>query len=146
MRRGRERLTIGAFARAAGVSVETIRYYQRRGLLSAPEKPYGGIRRYGLSDVARLRFIKSAQRLGFSLGEIGQLLSLEDGRHCDEAAEIAAHRLEDVRQRLADLARMEDALSMLVKQCRNQHEDVSCPLIAVLQDNQSDPDPSALHR
>lgn len=130
----KESLTIGAFARAAGVNVETIRFYQRRGLLPEPRRPLGGIRRYGPADVARLRFVKSAQRLGFSLDEIAQLLRLEDGAHCGEAVQIAAHRLADVRTRLADLARMEAVLSQLVGKCHARRGNVSCPLIASLQD------------
>lgn len=128
----RESLTIGRFASAAGVNVETIRFYQRKGLLREPQRPVGGIRRYGEKDVARVKFVKSAQRLGFSLDEIAQLLRLEDGTHCDEAAEIAAHRLEDVRGRLADLARMESALSKLLQECRHSGEELSCPLIVAL--------------
>ena len=127
-----ENLTIGALAKAASVNVETIRFYQRKGLLDQPEKPYGGIRRYGASDVARVRFIRSAQRLGFSLDEVAQLLRLEDGTHCDEAAELAAARLADVRTRLADLQRMETALSQLVVACRTHQGRVPCPLIAAL--------------
>lgn len=74
-----ENLTIGAFARAAGVNVETIRFYQRKGLLFEPDRLYGSIRRYGHADVARVKFVKSAQRLGFSLDEVGHILKLEDG-------------------------------------------------------------------
>ncbi|MBN8770298.1 MAG: MerR family transcriptional regulator, partial [Thiobacillus sp.] len=70
MKNDPENLTIGAFARAAGVNVETIRFYQRRGLLAEPDKPYRRIRRYGDADVARVRFVKSAQRLGFSLDDV----------------------------------------------------------------------------
>lgn len=125
-------LTIGAFAKAAGVNVETIRFYQLKGLLPQPERPYGRIRRYGQADVARVKFVKSAQRLGFSLDEVGQLLQLEDGTHCGEAAELAAHRLTDVRARMADLMRMEEALSKLVSECNTHHGNVSCPLIAAL--------------
>lgn len=125
-------LTIGAFASAAGVNVETIRFYQHKGLLPTPERPYGSIRRYGSADVARLKFVKAAQRLGFSLGEIGQLLKLEDGAHCSEAAELAAQRLADVRARLADLSRIEAVLSKLVSECNAHHGNVSCPLIAAL--------------
>jgi MerR family transcriptional regulator, mercuric resistance operon regulatory protein len=128
-------LTIGTFAKAAEVNVETIRFYQRRGLLPEPPRPPGSIRRYGPHDVERVLFVKSAQRLGFSLDEIAQLLRLEDGTNCDEAAEIAAKRLGDVRARLADLLRMEAALSALVRECRTHREAVSCPLIAALQDN-----------
>lgn len=127
-----ENLTIGAFAKAAGVNVETIRFYQRRGLLSEPDRPYGSIRRYGRLDVERVRFVKSAQRLGFSLDEIAQLLRLEDGTHCREAATIAAHHLEDVRIRLAALARMESVLSDLVGRCQSRRGKISCPLIASL--------------
>lgn len=127
-----ENLTIGVFAEAAGVNVETIRFYQRKGLLSEPQRPYGRIRRYGQADVARVKFVKSAQRLGFSLDEVGQLLKLEDGTPCTEAAELAALRLADVRARLADLRRMEAALSKLVNECNAHHGSVSCPLIAAL--------------
>lgn len=125
-------LTIGAFATAAGVNVETIRFYQRKGLLPEPAKPYGSIRRYGEGDVARVRFVKSAQRLGFSLDEIAELLQLEDGTHCHEAAELASLRLADVRARLSDLRRMESVLSKLVKACSTQQGNVFCPLIAAL--------------
>src|SRR6266568_6149871 len=104
-------LTIGAFAKAAGVNVETIRFYQRKGLLPEPNKPYGSVRRYGESDVARMWFVKSAQRLGFSLDEIAELLRLEDGAHCNEASSLAEHKLKDVREKLACLRRMETALS-----------------------------------
>ena len=129
-----ENLTIGTFAQAAGVNVETIRFYQHRGLLPTPERPPGGIRRYGSADVARVKFVKAAQRLGFSLDEIGQLLALEDGAHCSEAAELASQRLDDVRARLADLTRIEAALSRLVDECHVHQRKVSCPLIAALHD------------
>lgn len=127
-----ENLTIGAFAKAAEVNVETIRFYQRKGLLLEPEKPYGGIRRYGAADVARVKFVKSAQQLGFSLDEVAQLLKLEDGTHCSEAAELASLRLIDVRARLAKLMRMESALSKLVNECSTSRGQVSCPLIDAL--------------
>lgn len=132
MENDQENLTIGAFAKAAGVNVETIRFYQRKGLLPEPERPYGGIRRYGAADVARMKFVKAAQRMGFSLDEVGQLLTLEDGTHCREAAELATLRLADVRARLAALMRMEAALSTLVSECGHQRGKVSCPLIAAL--------------
>jgi len=132
-----ENLTIGAFAKAAQVNVETIRFYQRKGLLPEPDKPYGGIRRYGGSDVARVRFVKSAQRLGFSLDEVAELLQLENGAHCDEASSLAERKLEDVRGKMADLARMEAVLSELVCACHARKEDVSCPLIGSLQDGSS---------
>ncbi len=133
MENERESLTIGAFARAAGVNVETIRFYQRKGLLLEPDKPHGRIRRYGEADVNRVRFVKSAQRLGFSLDEIADLLRLEDGTHCDEASGLAEHKLRDIRDKLADLRRMETALTELVGACHARRGTVSCPLIASLQ-------------
>lgn len=136
-----ESLTIGVFAQVASVNVETIRFYQRKGLLLAPDKPYGSIRRYGVADVNRVRFVKSAQRLGFSLDEIAELLRLQDGTHCDEASRLAEHKLKDVRAKLSDLARMETALSQLVCACHASQADVSCPLIAALQ---GEPDIAAL--
>ena len=132
MKPAQDKLSIGSFARAAGVNVETIRFYQRKGLLLEPARPLGGIRRYGKAEVARVKFVKSAQRLGFSLDEVAQLLRLDDGTHCSEAAGLAALRLADVRSRLADLMRMEAALAALVKQCSTYHGSVSCPLIASL--------------
>lgn len=127
-----ETFSIGAFAKAAGVNVETIRFYQRKRLLTEPARPSGGIRRYGNAEVARVKFVKSAQRLGFSLDEVAQLLRLEDGTHCREAADLAALRLADVRNRLADLTRMETALAALVEQCGTRRRSASCPLIASL--------------
>ena len=126
-------LTIGAFARTAEVNVETIRFYQRKSLLPEPERPYGSIRRYGDADVARVRFVKSAQRIGFTLDEVATLLKLQDGAHCSEAREIAEHKLADVRQRSADLKQIERALSALVEKCRTSRGRVTCPLIASLQ-------------
>lgn len=125
--------TIGALARAAGVNVETIRFYQRRGLLTEPGKPLGGIRHYAEADVARVLFIKAAQRIGFTLDEIAQLLKLDDGAHCSEARAIAEHKLTDVRQRLSDLQRIEAALAQLVDRCASHRGQVSCPLIDALQ-------------
>lgn len=126
-------LTIGAFAGAADVSVETVRFYQRRGLLTEPVRPSGRIRRYGSSDVARVRFIKAAQRLGFSLDEVAGLLSLDDGAHCDEARALAEAKLLNVRGKLADLRRIEKALAALVRECCATTGTVSCPLISTLQ-------------
>lgn len=142
MQGNRQDLTIGAFAKAAGVNVETIRFYQRKGLLAEPQRPHGGIRRYGQADVARLRFMKTAQRLGFSLDEIAELLRLDDGAHCAEASRLAEHKLADVREKLADLARIESVLSQLVRACHAGKGKVSCPLIASLQ-GKADLAPSA---
>jgi len=127
-----ENLTIGAFAKAAGVNVETVRFYQRKGLVPEPLKRYGTIRRYDEADVARVGFVKSAQRLGFSLDEIAELLRLDDGVHCQEASRLAEQKLRDVRAKLADLVRIEAALSKLVSACLARKGSISCPLIASL--------------
>jgi MerR family transcriptional regulator, mercuric resistance operon regulatory protein len=127
-----EGLTIGLVARRAGVNVETIRFYQRKGLLQQPDKPPGSIRRYGPSDLGRVRFIRSAQRLGFSLDEVAELLKLEDGSQCDEARERAERKLGDVRARITDLQRIENVLSRLVAECCASSGEVRCPLIASL--------------
>ena len=87
----------------------------------------------GRTDVMRVRFVKSAQRLGFSLDEIAELLRLEDGTHCEEASSLAEHKLKDVREKQADLALMEAALSGLVLACHATKGKVSCPLIESLQ-------------
>ena len=129
-----ESLTIGSFAKAAGVNVETIRFYQRKNLLPEPNKAYGNIRRYGESDVARVQFIKSAQMLGFSLNEIAELLKLEDGTRCTEASKLAERKLGDIRAKLAVLLRMETVLTQLVAACHTKKGNVSCPLIAALQE------------
>ncbi len=127
-------LTIGGLAKAAGVSVETIRFYQRRDLLSEPDRPLGGIRRYSTTDVARIVFIKSSQRLGFSLNEVAGLLKLSDGSQCDEARALAEHKLSDVQGRIADLQRIELALQELISRCQTSQSEVKCPLISALQE------------
>ena len=124
--------SIGALAKAAGVNVETIRFYQRKGLLVEPRRRYGEIRRYGAGEVARVRFVKAAQRLGFSLDEIAGLLRLDDGAHCDEARVMAEQKLTDVRAKLRDLRRMEGALKAVVADCCATRGTVTCPLIASL--------------
>ena len=125
-------LTIGGLAKAANVNVETIRYYQRRGLLSEPKRPLGGIRRYGSADIDRLTFVKTAQQLVFSLDEVGDLLRLEDGTHCQEASALAEHKLKDVREKIERLVKIEKALSDMVSQCHARPDSIACPLIASL--------------
>lgn len=126
-------LTIGALAEAAAVNVETIRFYQRKGLLSEPQRPQGSIRRYASATLSRVRFIKASQRLGFSLDEVAELLKLEDGTHCGEARRLAEHKLQMVREKLTDLRRVETALDQLVSQCGSVRGAVKCPLISSLQ-------------
>ena len=124
--------SIGGLADASGVTVETVRFYQRQGLLAQPERPAGGIRRYGSADIARLRFIKAAQRLGFSLDDVSELLRLDDGAGCSIAQTRAERKLADVRAKLADLRRMEAALADVVSRCATAKGRMRCPLIETL--------------
>mgnify|MGYP000126722702 FL=1 len=127
-------MTIGALAKAANIGVETIRYYQRRGLVTEPEKPFGSIRHYEEQALERLHFIRTAKWLGFSLDEIGGLLILQDGTHCDEARTLGEQKLTSVRQKILSLQRIERALDELVHECRVQQGSVYCPLITSLHD------------
>ncbi|MBI2753757.1 MAG: Hg(II)-responsive transcriptional regulator [Betaproteobacteria bacterium] len=127
-------LTIGRVAVAAGVNVETIRFYQRLSLLAEPARPPGGVRRYGGEFVARLRFIKRAQQLGFSLAEVQRLLVLEDPQSCSKARSLAAEKLALVEARIADLERMRGVLKELMARCDVRRGKVACPIIATLTD------------
>lgn len=133
MHRPTDSLTIGALAHAAQVNVETIRFYQRKGLMPEPDRPVGGIRRYAAEDLSRVSFIKSAQRLGFSLDEIAELLTLDDGSSCAKARTKAQDKLTDVRSKLNDLQRIERVLAALIRECHQSKGKVRCPLIAALQ-------------
>ena len=125
-------LTIGRVAKAAGVNVETIRYYQRLKLLEEPEKPLGGVRQYSDATVARVRFIKRAQELGFSLAEVQRLLRLENPQSCGAARALAVEKLALVESRLADLVRMRGVLKDLVARCELRRGKVACPIIETL--------------
>jgi MerR family mercuric resistance operon transcriptional regulator len=122
-------MTIGDLASAAGVNVETVRYYQRLGILPEPPRARGTIRRYPDDALRRLHFIKRAQRLGFSLDEVKILLGLSDGRHCAETRELAERKLAIVEEKLADLNAMHDALTDLISACRRGGRGCGCPLI-----------------
>lgn len=125
--------TIGSLAKVTGVHIETIRYYQRRGLVDEPGKPLGGIRRYDERHARRLKFIRKAQTLGFSLEEVADLLALEDGQHCREAERVGAAKLAKVREHIAQLQRVETVLAALVEQCHCNRGTVHCPLIVSLE-------------
>ena len=129
-------LTIGPLAKAAGVNVETVRYYQRIKLIPVPKRALGGIRRYDAEDLLRLQFIKATQGLGFTLEEVADLIKLDDGTHCKEAHDIAAQKLDTVRERLRDLRKIETVLARLVRQCETRRGAVRCPLIGALQARQ----------
>lgn len=125
-------LTIGGLADEAGVNVETIRYYQRRGLMPEPDKPAQGYRRYDATTVKRVRFIKRAQALGFTLEEIGGLLKLDEAHACAETRELASHKLQTIETKLADLVAMRKALTALLCQCDAGAMKGNCPIIHAL--------------
>ncbi|MCW5637008.1 MAG: MerR family transcriptional regulator [Rubrivivax sp.] len=127
--------TIGRLARAAGVGVETIRYYQERALLPLPASDGGSYRRYPSALVERIRFVKRAQALGFSLDEIGELLSLEDGTDRASIRRIAGRRLGQVEAMLGDLRRMQKVLRELLHACEHTRAGVPCPIISTLAGN-----------
>jgi MerR family mercuric resistance operon transcriptional regulator len=124
-------LTIGRLAKAAGVGVETVRYYQSRGLLRVPAAN-GGFRVYPAGTVYRIAFIKRAQVLGFSLDEVRSLLDLEDGRNRRAIQSVAQARLDQIEGKLADLQRMHGALSGLLHLCRQAGAAQTCPIIETL--------------
>ena len=124
-------MTIGKLARAADVGVETIRYYQQRGLLPVPSSE-GAYRQYPVGLTARIRFVKRAQELGFSLDEITELLRLEDGADRGSIRRVAADRLGQIEQKMADLKRMQKTLKHLVSECEHTRAEMPCPIIATL--------------
>ena len=125
-------LTIGRVAEVAGVNVETIRYYQRRGLMQEPHKPTQGHRLYGEDAIKRVRFIKRAQALGFTLEEIASLLELDDAQACAATRAITSHKLEVIEMKLSDLAAMRKALTTLLRQCDLSAMKGNCPIIHAL--------------
>ena len=128
-------MTIGRVAAAAGVSVETIRYYQRRGLLEEPAKPIGGYRLYPVEMVNRICFIKRAQVLGFTLGDVAGLLRLDNREACAITRELAAQKVALIDQKLSQLQTMRSALTKLVRQCDKKRKRSTCPIIEILQRN-----------
>ena len=125
-------MTIGRLAKEASVNVETIRYYQRRGLMPEPPKPVKGHRRYAAEAARRVRFIKRAQVLGFTLEEIASLLKLEEARACTATRNLATHKLELIENKLADLRAIRKALTSLLRQCDSGAAKGSCPIIRAL--------------
>ncbi|HEX8642967.1 MAG TPA: MerR family transcriptional regulator [Allosphingosinicella sp.] len=121
-------LTIAKLAAAGGVGVETIRFYQRKGLLETPTRETG-IRRYGSEDVRRLRFIRQAQAAGFTLEEIKELLALDAGEDRARARELAGARVEALDARIAELAQARDALQRLARECGGGGKG-PCPILA----------------
>jgi MerR family mercuric resistance operon transcriptional regulator len=127
-------IRISELARKAGVHVETIRYYQAIGLLHRPHRDHGRIRRYGADDLKRVRFIKRAQALGFSLEEVALLLSLSDGEHCAETRVLAEKKLGMVQEKIDDLVAIRKSLRGLVVECSIGGGGRGCPIIDALEE------------
>ncbi|WP_395612204.1 helix-turn-helix domain-containing protein [Allosphingosinicella sp.] len=131
-------LAIGALARRTGVNIETIRYFERVGLLDKPDRTEGGHRVYSEQHIRALSFIKRSRDLGFAQDEVRAILSLggPDGACCDEVRDIASRHLEKVRHKLADLARLEHLLATTVDRCSGGHVP-NCPVIDMLDSRSS---------
>lgn len=124
--------TIRKLADTAGVGVEAVRYYQRRGLLHEPQRVVGGFREYSVDDIQRLRFIKRAQELGFSLDDIAELVSLSAERDQVHVRELTRRRVAEIRERINRLEAMASALEGLVSCCARTPRSQPCPIIAAL--------------
>ena len=127
-----QRTTIGTTARAAGVSVETVRFYERKGLIQRPPKPAtGGYRSYPPEAVRRIRFVRQAQELGFSLSDIHELLDLraDPSSDCSDVRDRAREKLDDVEQKMARLGRIRETLEDLVAICPGNGGLGGCPIL-----------------
>ena len=124
-------MRIGQLATSVGVHVETIRYYQRIGLIEVPEKPYGRVRSYDDDDLRRLRFIRRAQGLGFSLEDIRALLELSTS-DCQQVQKLAVEKLNLVKAKLRQLRNIESARTRTIEQCSRRKAAEACPIIETL--------------
>lgn len=125
---------IGHAARAAGVAVDTVRYYERQGLLAPAARSVSGYRQYGTADIERLRFIRKAKALGFTLDDIAELLNLQDGGGSREQVRACAHhRIADLDRKVRELTAIRDALVGLERQCHGAGSVAGCPIIEGVQ-------------
>ncbi|NII54601.1 heavy metal-responsive transcriptional regulator [Luteibacter sp. SG786] len=127
-------LTIGRVAQSAGVAIDTIRFYEREGLLPEPRRRPSGYREYDMGTVARLRFIRRAKDLGFTLEEVRELLALSADRHggVEGVRERATARLHAIEERIAELQRVRDGLAELVEACPGHGAPEDCPILKAL--------------
>ena len=124
-------MTIGRLAEAAGVNVETIRYYQRIGLIYEPRKPQHGYRTYTHEVLAKIIFIKRAQQLGFSLDEIADLLELGDG-DCSDVRKRAEKKRDKIAKQIKDLQALQTTLDQLINACQSGRDNQKCPIVETL--------------
>jgi MerR family mercuric resistance operon transcriptional regulator len=128
-------LTIGRVARDAGLAIDTVRYYEREGLLERPARTSSGYRQYPADAVARLRFIRQAKELGFTLSEIRELLALKvaPGKSCADVRARAEAKIADIEQRVAQLTRMKRALARLAAACSGRGPTSECPILDAME-------------
>lgn len=133
-------LTIGKVARLAEIGVETVRFYEREGLIEEPPRRESGYRQYPEETIQRLRFIRRAKELGFTLREIRELLELRvdlpSAAACDAVRKLAEEKIADVRRKIVTLQRMEAVLVRLAESCRTRAITASCPILEVLQEEE----------
>jgi MerR family copper efflux transcriptional regulator len=132
-----ESMGIGALAKRAGVGIDTVRYYERNGLLAPQSRLSSGYRRYSELELARLRFIRRAQALGFTLKEVRELLSLSAQRDVARVKRSAQAKLTDVGRRIAELERVRVALSKLIAACPGHGRAADCPILKALGGDES---------
>lgn len=132
-------MRIGELAALAGVPPATIRYYERRGILAAPPRSKAGYRRYGNDTAQRIRFIRRAQELGFTLGEIEELLALrvDETESCSVVEARTREKIDDVRRRMSELARLEEVLVRLSDACGSRTPTAECPVLEMLIDTEA---------
>ena len=126
-----KQLTIGRVAKKAGVNIETIRYYQRIGIIKEPQKPLSGFRIYSTDTINRITFIKRAQQLGFSLKEVVELLDLGEG-HCADVRLKAEMKRKQIEDQIRDLKKLHSTLDTLINTCQQETGSVACPIVETL--------------
>jgi len=141
-------MTIGQAARNCGVNVETIRFYERKGLIDRPGQPVTGYRKYTQETAARVRFIRNAKDLGFSLREIKDLLSLatKRGRHCAETRAMAEGKIAEIDRKVEALHEIREELSDLVDACRRRNRESGCPILVALDERDAGTKPRDINK
>lgn len=131
-------MTIGEVAKAAEIGVETVRFYEREGLIAEPPRRRSGYRQYPPDTVRRLRFIRRAKELGFTLTEIGELLELrvDPRKSCADVRTLARAKMADIEAKMLDLARIQAALADLVRTCRGKGATSDCPILDALDEQE----------
>ena len=131
--RSPKHFTIGKLANQAGVGIDTVRFYERRGLLPKPQRTASGYRLYDEASISRIRFVRRAKQLGFTLDEIEILLQLQDkGGRKSEVKSITTRKLAQIDAKIADLSRMREVLTVLASECSGQGSIASCPIIEAI--------------